>query len=111
LDTYPLTTQQITSWFHSKKPELKSLGVVLAGVHEGSGTIKPSAFADFDTDSAMGRIIIWVSGEVELHVLRRSDGKDALIRYENAPTLNTPSLDDGFNDFVRCMTSPQVDSF
>ena len=63
MDTYPLTVGEIISWFRSKENALATLGIILAGVHERSGTDKPAAFADFDAALGMGRIIVWVSGD------------------------------------------------
>jgi hypothetical protein len=48
MDTYPLTVGEIISRFRSKGNALATLSVILAGVHERSGTDKPAAFADFD---------------------------------------------------------------
>jgi hypothetical protein len=108
--TYPLTVGEIISWFRSKENALSTLGIILAGVHERSGTAKPSAFADFDAVLGMGRIIVWVSGEIDLEVLRISDGKNVLVRHEKVSNLDAPSLQDAFNEFVKSMKHPDNDS-
>ena len=109
MDAYPLTVGEIVSWFISKETTLAPLGIIVAGVHERHGTDKPAAFADFDTDLGIGRIIVWVSGEIDLQVLQRSDGKDVLFRHEKVSTLNAPSLQDAFKEFVKSMTHPGND--
>src|SRR6266851_1289458 len=110
MDAYPLTVREIVSWFRSKGNALAPLGIIMAGVHERHGTDKPAAFADFDADLEIGRIIVWVSGEIDLQVLQRSDGKDVLVRHEKVSTLNAPFLQDAFNEFVKSMTHPGNDS-
>ena len=109
MDTYPLTVGEIISWFRSKENALATLGIILAGVHERSGTDKPAAFADFDAALGMGRIIVWVSGEIDLEVLRISDGNNVLVRHEKVSNLDAPSLQDAFNEFVKSMKHPGND--
>ena len=38
--------------------DLAATGVVMAEIHEGRGTNKPSAFGDYDTNLGIGRVII-----------------------------------------------------
>jgi hypothetical protein len=58
----------------------------------------------------MGRIIVWVSGEIDLEVLRISDGNNVLVRHEKVSSLDAPSLQDAFNEFVKSMKHPDNDS-
>jgi hypothetical protein len=101
---YTITVEEIVSWFSSKENALATAGVGMAEIHEARGTNKPSAFADYDTDLGIGRVIIWVSGEADFQVLRRSDGKDVMVRHEHVPTLTL--LDGAFNAFLASMAHP-----
>ena len=106
MDDYTITIQEIASWFSSKVPTLEVAGVLLAGIQERRGTSKPSAFADYDTDLGIGRIVVWVSGEIDFEVLRRSDGEGVLFRHEQVSTLTEPSLESAFNTFLASMVHP-----
>jgi hypothetical protein len=97
---YTITVDDIVSWFGSKEHALETAGVVLAGIHERRGTDKPAAFADYDTDLGTGRITIWVSGEAEFEVLRRSDGKNVMVRHEHVSSLNVSSFQSAFDAFL-----------
>jgi hypothetical protein len=101
MDDYTITIEEIASWFSSKMRALEIAGVILAGIQERRGTSKPSAFADYDTDLGIGRIVVWVSGEIDFEVLRRSDGEGVLLRHETEP-----SLESAFNTFLASMVHP-----
>jgi len=101
MSDYTITVKEIVSWFETKVPPA---GIILAGIHEGRGTTKPSAFADYDTDWAIGRIVIWVSGEAEFQILRRSDGTDVMVHHEHVPLL--AALDNSYGNFLSTMTNP-----
>jgi hypothetical protein len=105
---YPLTVDKIASWFRSKEGISRSHGVVLAGVHERRGTDKPAAFADFDTEVAIGRIIVWVSGEIDFEILRRSNGKGVLFHHEDVTDLAESTLEEAFQAFLKGMTNPDA---
>jgi hypothetical protein len=106
MNNYMITIEEIASWFRSKDRTLETAGIILAGIHERPGTNKPSAFADFDTDLRIGRISVWVSGESDFEVLRRSDGKHVFFRHEESFAIGAPSLENAFNAFVESMKYP-----
>jgi len=106
MNEYPITVDEIVSWFLSKGSTLNDLGVTMANVCARRDTSKPSAFADFDTDNAIGRISAWVSGEFDFQVLRRSDGSDVLMRHDHVPSLDAPSLEATYVHFLRMMKHP-----
>jgi hypothetical protein len=106
MNNYTITVEEIASWFRSKDRILETAGVVLAGIHERPGTNKPSVFADFDTDLGIGRISVWVSGESDFEVLRRSDGKHAFLHHEESFAIGAPSLENAFNAFIERMKHP-----
>jgi hypothetical protein len=105
MNDYPISLEQITFWLRSKEQELKDRRITLAEVRE-SHTDKPAAGADFDSQFAIGRIDLWVSGEIDFQVLRVSDGKTVFIRHEKVSDLNAPFLERAFNDFLQSMTHP-----
>lgn len=81
MNDYTLTVEEICSWFRSRELVSNARGVTVAGVHEGRITAKPAAFADFDSDARMGRVCIWVSGEIDFEVIRTSDGQGVLFHH------------------------------
>ena len=101
---YPINVDQIISWFRSKAGSLKETGTTLADIHANTANV-PSARADFDTDSKIGRIMFWATGEVDFEVLRRSDGGFALFRHESVLSLQTAELDYAYDEFVNAMRS------
>jgi hypothetical protein len=70
----------------------------------------PTARGDFDGDYAIGRIIIWMTGETDFEVLRMSDGEFILFRHEHVETLESPVLGDAFKEFVRSMMVPNSET-
>ena len=100
-----VTLEQIVSWLRSKERTLTDSGVVLSEVRERREHL-PAASADFDADITVGRINAWISGEVDFEVLHREDGTDVLFRHEEISTIDDPSLQIAFNDFIRCMLNP-----
>ena len=66
----------------------------------------PTARGDFDGDCAVGRIIIWMTGETDFEVLRMSDGEFILFRHEHVVTLEDTALDTAFEEFVKSMMVP-----
>lgn len=106
---YPIDLKEIVAWFRSKEQALKAFDITLADVRERSRTDKPAVVADFDTASAIGRINVWVSGEADFEVLRRSDGKHAFLRHEVVSSLSAPLLETAYDHFLRKMTHPDTD--
>jgi hypothetical protein len=107
-DSYPLTVEEIESWFRSKEAALTGLGVTLAEVRANRRTNKPSAAADFDTSQGIGRISMWVSGETDFEVLQRSDGKNVFFRHESVLSLDSPALEGVFEDFLSSILHPEA---
>jgi hypothetical protein len=104
MSCYPINVDQIISWFRSKTASLEETGITLADIHANTANV-PSARADFDAESKIGRISFWATGEVDFEVLRRSDGKFALFRHESVPSLQTAELDYAYDEFVNAMRS------
>jgi hypothetical protein len=104
MNNYPIDVDQIISWFRAKAALLKETGITLADIHANTANV-PSARADFDTNSKIGRISFWATGEVDFEVLRRSDGEFALFRHESVPSLQTVELDYAYDEFVNAMRS------
>jgi hypothetical protein len=104
---YPLTVEEIESWFRSKEAMLASRGVTLAGVRTSRRTNKPAATADFDTAQGIGNITIWVSGETDFVVLQTADGKSVFVRHEVVSSLDSPDLESVFRDFVGSILHPE----
>ena len=80
--------------------------VDMKGQREGT----PTARGDFDSDYAVGRIIIWMTGETDFEVLRMSDGELIFFRHEYVVALEDPVADDAFHEFVRNMMVPNGES-
>lgn len=104
MNEYSLSVEQIVSWFRSKESSLRDVGITLAEVRPITYTHKPSVVADFDTSGRIGRIVIWVSGEIDFEVLARENGKNVFLRHEIVPNLGVPSLKNAYLDFLGNMT-------
>jgi len=107
MSDYPLDLQEISAWLRSKDQALKDHGVTLAQVRENRVHV-PAAWADFDTERAIGRISAWVSGQVDFEVLRRSDGEYAFFHHESISSLGSPTLESAFDEFLRTMMHPEA---
>lgn len=105
---YPLTVEEIESWFRSKETILASLGVTLAGIRTSRRTDKPAATADFVTAQGIGNITMWVSGETDFVVLQTTDGKSVFVRHEVVCSLDSPTLEGVFKDFVGSILHPDA---
>ncbi|HXE08387.1 MAG TPA: hypothetical protein VN612_10845 [Acidobacteriaceae bacterium] len=106
MNDYAISLDEIVSWLSAKKQSLDSAGVLHAGVHHARVSNNPSAFADYDTDIGIGRISAWVSGEIDFHVLRRSDGKNVMMEHLDVESLADPMLDHVFEKFLQTMANP-----
>jgi hypothetical protein len=106
---YPLSVDEIASWFRSMEEVANARAVTVAGIHERHDTCKPAAFADFDADGRMGRVCVWVSGEIDFEVVRISDGEGVLFHHEKVSTLADQALDRAFDAFLKGMTNPDRD--
>ena len=84
-------------------------GVTVAGIHKRRDTNKHAAFANFDADGRMGRVCVWVSGEIDFEVVRISDSQDVLFHHEKVMTLADQALDRAFDAFLKGMTNPDRD--
>jgi len=102
---YPLNLDEIGSWLRTVASASASHLVTPGEIRQGRSTNKPSACADFDSDTKMGRISAWVSGEIDFEVLRISDGGLVLCHHENVPTLSDPSLEKAVSLFFDAMSS------
>jgi hypothetical protein len=98
----PLTLEEIIRWFRLREHTLAHSGVRLAEVRQRTEHL-PSAAADFDAASMMGRISAWVSGEFDFEALRTADGKNVFFRHEKVATVDEASLEDAFSDFIEHM--------
>jgi hypothetical protein len=101
----PLTLEEIVRWFRLREHTLADSGVRLAEVLERPEHL-PAAAADFDAANMTGRISAWVSGEFDFLVVRTADGKDVFFRHERVATVDEPSLEGAFSDFIEHMQDP-----
>jgi hypothetical protein len=69
----------------------------------------PAAYADFVSDPAIGRIIFWVTGEVDLEVLDGADGESLLFRHETVESLDSRQLEEAFAAFMAAMTGTDLE--
>jgi hypothetical protein len=102
---YPITLEEVVSWLRSKENVAEVCNVTLAEVKQNLEHL-PSACADFDSAAGIGRISIWVSGEIDFEVLRRSDAKMVFFQHESVRSLNSAVVERGFEAFVRSMADP-----
>jgi hypothetical protein len=85
---YPLTLDQIVSWFRAKQ-------AAIAGERT---EYLPAAVADFDGCNAIGRISGWISGAFDFETLRESDGANIFWRHVDASSLD--ELEEAYADFL-----------
>jgi hypothetical protein len=102
---YPITIEEIISWLRSKERALGDSGVTLSEVRERRIHVSAVA-ADFDSSCAIGRISVWVSGEIDFQVLRREGGEDVLFRHATVSRMDGPDLEGAYADFLRLMSNP-----
>jgi hypothetical protein len=105
MSEYPLTLEEIVSWFRSREEALAESGISLAEVRQNREHV-PSAAADFDTANAIGRINAWAAGHFDFEVLRRADGKDVFFRHEKVLSVHELGLESAYADFLRHMLNP-----
>jgi hypothetical protein len=105
MNEYPLDIHAVVSWFGSKQTELRDAGVTLAEIKHNTAHL-PSARADFDTGLAIGRISVWVSGEVDFEVLRRSDAAYVSFNHLSISDLGDTSLSPAYDQFIWDMANP-----
>jgi hypothetical protein len=99
---YPLKLEDITNWFASKQSDLDANHVVLVDTAQRTEHI-PSARADYDTKAFMGRIAVWVTGQVDFEVLQRSDAELFYFHHESISSVHEPRLQTAFTEFLRKM--------
>lgn len=105
MNDYPIDLNVAVAWIRSRGDLLADTGVKLVDVKDQQeGT--PTARGDFDSDYAVGRIIIRMTGEADFEVLRMSDGGPIFFRHEHAVTLEDTVPGDAFKEFVKSMMVP-----
>lgn len=97
---YPLTVDQITSWFRAKQTELAGSPISLVEVRARTEFV-PAATADFDGINSMGTITAWVSGEFDFEVLRVSDGKNVFMHHAKVEAIG--QLEPEYLNFIRAL--------
>jgi hypothetical protein len=102
MSEYPFKPEDITRWFESNRKEAISHGVLLIEIKQNYKN-KPSAFADYDSNLFVGRIVFWVSGEVDFEIVRRSDAESD-FHHEDVGNINEPRLRSAFNAFLQNMS-------
>jgi len=98
-----LRLSDVKKWLESKRNHLVD-GVVLAEVRTNSEHIA-SAAADFDASWAIGRISVWVTGEIDFEVLRRSDSSVAFFEHQTVSKIEDAQLEDIYNEFLQHLLS------
>lgn len=102
MNDYPINLNEAVAWIRSRGDLLGGISIKLVDMKaQQEGT--PTARGDFDGDFGIGRITIWVSGDVNFEVLRMSDGELIFFRYEHVVTLEASVLEDAFKEFTRSM--------
>ena len=99
---YPIELQAITSWLVSRADSLAGTGITLAETAARSEYV-PAARTDFNSDSRVGRINFWVTGEVDFEVLDRADGASLFFRNETIEALHARQLDEAYAAFIVAM--------
>jgi hypothetical protein len=102
---HPLSTPMIASWLESLRPEAERAEVKIANLRE-SQLHTPTVAADYDSDRAMGRISVWVTGEFDFEVLRITSGEHVFFRHESTIDFGVPGLLEAYSAFIRSMPNP-----
>jgi hypothetical protein len=100
---HPIKLDDIIRWFESNWEEAISHDVTLGEIKRSDNKYKPSAFADYDSRLFMGRILFWVSGEVDFEMVRISDGISD-FHHENVCDINESRLKIAFSAFLQKMS-------
>jgi hypothetical protein len=102
MSAYPISVDEMVSWFASKASSLTKMGVTMAEIHTSTSYV-PACRADFDTESRIGRVSIWATGEVDFEILRRSDGEYAYFRHESVLSIQAHELEKACDEFLQAM--------
>ena len=72
----------LQNWIEMRRTDLAKIGITTGEVHMGPDVPpKPGLYVDHDTSTALGRIVIWESGEMEVEVISAEDGKQLFWKY------------------------------
>jgi hypothetical protein len=100
MNEYPPAIEEIVTWLHAKEESLPDRSVKLRDMRERLDRT-PAVAADFDAGSATGRINAWVSGEIDLEVLRSKDGENVFFGHVRVSKMDEPLLEKAYSDFLR----------
>lgn len=98
----PTNLESISAWFAAKGSALAESGVVMSETASRTEHL-PSARADFDSISAIGRISFWTTGEVDFEVLDRATERSAFFRHESVSSFDSPQLEEAYAAFIAAM--------
>jgi len=112
--TYPQTSErrwimreQLLKWSEKRRADLTSIGITTSEFHMGpDDRPKPGAFVDHDTLTALGRITIWESGEMEVEAIHIEDGKQIFWKYYQLD--GEPNFDLLLQDYFDALTKANV---
>lgn len=72
----------LQNWIETRRTDLAKIGITTGEVHMGPDVPpNPGLYVDHHTSSALGRILIWDSGEMEVEVISTKDGKQLFWKY------------------------------
>ena len=94
--------EQLLKWIEQRRADLASIGITTSKVHIGlDESPNPGAFVDHETPTALGEIIIWESGEMEVQAFRIEDGEPIFWHYQ---LEGEPNFDLLLQDYLKVLT-------
>jgi hypothetical protein len=99
---YPIDPEQAIAWLRSKTTILEKSLVTLADLQTRHVNI-PTVRADFDSDRSIGRISVWMTGEIDFEILCRTDAQLIFFRHESVENFQIPELDIAYEEFIQNM--------
>lgn len=97
---------QIKQWVQSQNLRLAERGIRVVGTSE-TERHKPSVCIDYEGEEAIGRILIWTSGEIDMEVLDRESETFRYLHHITIEDLQASPLADAVQEFARSMESKE----
>jgi len=92
----------MVTWLEAIGPLARERNIVLADLKQCEEYL-PAAFADFDTETRMGRISVWAHGLIDIEVLGVEEGKQVHFEHVEVEELSKTELAAAVERFLDAM--------
>jgi hypothetical protein len=91
----------LSSWFDQNAAGLRERGLEVSLKRGSAQADKASAWIDIDSPDALGQLILWESGELDLRVGDRKSGDLSVNEHRDIQTED--ELDDALRDLIAAL--------